>query len=295
MSEPFVLVPLPDQPVRGGSGRQIALSAFIVVVLLSGIAAAALKQPGSSKGTTAVILAASSKTRAAGSAKFTATIELTANGTRGATITLEGVTDPVNKRTVITLNAAGSTAEIRLIDGQEYFHADLAQLPDGKQWVQIDPNALGLPSSGAQAQSDPMDQLELLGGVKGDPTVVGQEQLDGVPVTHYSFAIDFGVIFDKIAKGSKALGSDALVKGLEQIRATTDMSHVPGEVWLDDQGRARQFTFKLHLTGNGNTVDEIATEKFSDFGIAVSVDLPPADQIVPFSEVPDVFKNLTAN
>jgi hypothetical protein len=295
MSEPFVLVPVADLPAKNSSRQHVALSALIALVLVAGVAAAALEPSGSSKGSSAVILAASSKTKAAGSARFAATINVTANGVPGPVITLEGVTDPANKRTMITIRAAGSTSEVRLVDGLEYFHSDLAQLPDGKQWVQIDPNALGLPTSGAQAQSDPIDQLELLGGLKGDPTVVGHEQLDGVSVTHYSLSLDFGAILDKLAQGGTALGSDAFAKGLAQIRSLADLSHVPAEIWVDDEGRARQFTFSLHLAAKGNTVDEIATEKFTDFGVTADVGAPPADQVVPFSEVPDVFKNLTAN
>lgn len=177
----------------------------------------------------------------------------------------------------------------------QYFRSDVLSLPDGKQWVQIDPQAVGIETPGAGSPSDPTSELELLGGLKGDPNVVGHEELDGVSVTHYSVTLDFAAVLDEVAEGSKALGSDALVKGLQLLENSVDLSHVPAEVWLDEGGLVRQFKFSLHLPVNGSTIDEVATMKFFDFGTPVAVEAPPDDQVVPFTEVPDVFRNLTAS
>jgi hypothetical protein len=295
MAEPFTLTPLPaTPPERDRRPRGLLIAA--VVLLLLGIGAAIAKHSSTSKTSSSVILAASSKTKAAGSSKFTADIQINSGG-QSLSFTMDGVVDSIKKLASITINTAGTQTEIRTIDGIEYFHSELATLPDGKQWVQIDPKALGINTAAADAagSSDPMSELELLGGLKGDPTVVGHEQLDGVPVTHYSMTIDFTAILDKLAQGSKALGSDTLLKGLDQLRKITDLSHIPAEAWLDDNGLVREFKFSMHISVSGNTVDEVATMRFSDFGTPVTVEAPPADQVVSFNDVPDVFKQLTAN
>lgn len=46
-------------------------------------------------------------------------------------------------------------------------------------------------------------------------------------------------------------------------------------VWIDQQGRIRQ----LHLTGNGGGLSTDITEQFSDFGVAVHVVAPPANEV----------------
>ena len=50
---------------------------------------------------------------------------------------------------------------------------------------------------------------------------------------------------------------------------------------------------KVHIAGPKGTIDEGVDMRFTDFGKSVAIELPPADQIVPFSDVPDLFKQMS--
>jgi hypothetical protein len=111
-----------------------------------------------------------------------------------------------------------------------------------------------------------------------------------VHVTHYGVTLDLGSVIDNAASGSRALGDDDLVRGLKLLADKVDLHHIGGEVWLDDQGRARQFTFGYDATVNDVTITEEVEMHFSDFGAPVTVKAPAAADVVPFSEVPNLFK-----
>ena len=270
-------------------GWLIAL--VVVVCLVAGV----IVVMGSSKkaSATKLVLGAPARNAAAGPVHLTADITLTKDGSTLTALRMIGDEDARARTASLTMDAGPATAEIRLIDGIEYFSSALAELPPGKSWVRIDPAALGI-TPAAAAPNDPMAQLQLLGGLVGEPIRTGTDTIDGVEVTRYDVTLDFTTIFDKVSSAASALGgSDSFIKGLKSLDSVTDLHHVPGHVAIDDQGHARAFDFALHLTGPKGALDERVDMRFTDFGKAVSVALPPADQIVPFSEVPDVFKKMT--
>jgi hypothetical protein len=287
---PFELTPA-EPPHRRRLGWIVGASAIVCALVATLVVV--LGSSSDSPSATTRILAAASRNEAAGPAHFTAVVILRQGGQQQTAMKMHGDQDPAAKTARITLDAAGSTSEIRMIDGIEYFSSPLAKLPDGKKWVKIDPAAVGI-TPAAAAPNDPMAQLALLGGLVGTPTVVGSDTIDGDNVTRYDVTLDFTKVVDELTKGATALGSsDSFLNGLKSLGAYTDLQHIPGHVALDDQGRARAFSLELHLDGPKGSLDETLEMSFSDFGTAVSVETPPEDQVVPFSDVPDVFKNMT--
>jgi hypothetical protein len=287
---PDLLAPTTAEPRRPrravwlvGLGAVVCLLAGVIAVMTSSHTASATK----------LVLGAPERNAAAGTVHFTADVVLKKDGNPLTAIQMNGDEDASVRVASITIGAGPMTAEIRLIDGIEYFSSSLATLPAGKSWVKIDPAAVGI-APAAASPSDPMAQLALLGGLVGEPMRAGTDTIDGVAVTRYDVTLDFTKIFDKISTAASALGgSDSFIKGLKALATLTDLHHVPGHVALDDQGRARAFSFGLHIEGPNGSIDESVDMRFTDFGKSVSVELPPADQVVPFSDVPDVFKNLT--
>jgi len=270
--------------ILGGGAIACALVGAVIVVL---------GPFRHSPSATTLILGAPSRNAAAGTAHFTADVILKQGGHQQTVMKMHGDQDPTAKTARITLDAASSTSEIRMIDGIEYFSSPLAKLPDGKTWVKIDPAAVGI-TPAAATPNDPMAQLALLGGLVGAPTVVGTDTIDGTDVTRYDVTLDLTKMVDSLTQGATALGSsNSLLEGLKALSAYTDLQHVPGHVALDDQGRARTFSFDLHIDSPKGSLDETLDMSFTDFGNAVSVATPPDDQVVPFSEVPDVFKKMT--
>jgi hypothetical protein len=266
-----------------GLGAVVCLLVVAIVVMSSSHNASATK----------LVLGAPDRNAAAGPLHFTADVSIAKDGSSLTTLKMNGDEDSRVRTASLTIDAGPATSEIRLIDGIEYFSSPLAHLPAGKSWVKIDPAAVGI-TPAAAAPNDPMAQLQLLGGLVGEPTRTGTDSIDGTAVTRYDVTLDFTTVFDKVSKGVSALGgSDSFIKGLKTLESVTDLRHVPGHVALDDQGRARAFSFALHIAGPKGTIDEGVDMRFTDFGKSVAIELPPTDQIVPFSDVPDLFKQMT--
>ncbi len=116
----------------------------------------------------------------------------------------------------LTLPIVGSIEE-RLVDGVLYVNLGSAgalsgKLPDGKQWVSIDLDALKSATGhdlGAlfdQAQgAGPTQGLEYLQGLSGDVTKVGDDTVAGEPATHYRASIDYAKVADKLHDASPDL------------------------------------------------------------------------------------------
>jgi len=285
-------VRLEPQAQRPGDRRTVALGLFIAVVLVLAALAAVVKRPPSSS-KAQLVLAASANTQAARSASVTISVGLSIDGKSQLSLDIHGALDFDRRVGVLTMNGPGFTAEVRQLDSVAYFHADQLDLPDGKSWVKVTPGDIGVSADASEPSVDPLADLELVGGLKGEPKLVGPEQVDGVPVTHYGITVDLTKALDKVTHTSGTVGNDPIVHGLESLKGMVDISNIPGDVWLDSAGRAREFKLTVHLQSAGRSVDEVLDEHLGDFGTAVSTDAPPDDQVIPFSDVPNVFKTLT--
>ena len=270
------------------------LAVVIALVLVSGVAAARLKpNDATTRNTAALVRAASEKTASAGPSQFTGTLDLTVDGVpNDGVIKMQGVSDPAAQAGSVSITAGFVSSEVRTIGGVTYMHVDGAQLPEGKSWVSFDQTEANANAQSAAASGDFKQQLQLLNALVDEPVSLGPETLDGVDVTHYRLTLDFTSVLDQLAKSGKALNANAMVKALEVARDAVDLTHVPGEVWLDDAGRAREFRFSLHLEPGGAVIDEVTDMRFGHFGEPVSVERPADDEVIPLSDVPDFFDSL---
>jgi hypothetical protein len=177
------------------------------------------------------------------------------------------------------LPGAGALRE-RFVDG--VFYIDMssipkvaAKLPPGVQWISATVDEIDS-HTGADFKSlldqahnnGPSQGLEYLKGLSGDVQKVGDDTVNGQPATHYRAEIDFSKVPNVQALGSVA---DAFGK----------LGTQPVDVWIDDQDHVvkEHFTLDLgNIAGNSASVD--MTMEINDFGVPVTVEVPPADQVI---------------
>lgn len=154
------------------------------------------------------------------------------------------------------------------------------QLPEGKQWVKAnvgehdraEDGVFGSLFSGA----DPTSALDRLRQEGATVEQVGREEVRGVPTTRYRFHLD-------------------------EAPAASDGHHgLAGEVWVDDEGRLRRVTTAAPAATGDEPAgaaqpggeaqapflgDVTTTTDFFDFGAAVDVAPPPAEQVADVSQL----------
>lgn len=142
-----------------------------------------------------------------------------------------------------------------------------ATMPAGKTWLKLDLEKLGktkgidFSSLLTQNPGQSFAQLQASGQV----TEVGDESLDGVETTHYQGHIDIS----KLPQGA-------------QIEAFTKAKYGPYNVWIGkDDGYVHQMalTYSYVTPGVGRQTATITTT-FSDFGKAVTVNVPSDSEVV---------------
>jgi hypothetical protein len=121
-------------------------------------------------------------------------------------------------------------------------------------------------------QADPRRQLQALLAA-GDVREVGEEKVDGVSTTHYT-----GEVSASGVASSPQL--DATVRDeLQKAYAAAGMGDMHVDVWVDDEHRARKFV----STSPTKLGDVRMTMTFSDYGKAVEISAPPADEVSDLS------------
>jgi hypothetical protein len=111
-----------------------------------------------------------------------------------------------------------------------------------------------------------------------DVEALGDEDVRGVPTTHYTGVVDL----ESLAKKDPAL------KGtIDQLVAQTGLRSIPVEVWVDDENFVRRMkqSFEGATFGPGMQLDMTMTTELYDFGSDVNVEVPPPDEVVDFSEL----------
>jgi hypothetical protein len=149
-----------------------------------------------------------------------------------------------------------------------------SQLSAGKTWVRADAaskvKAQGLDLTPFK-QFDGEDRskvLDYLRAAAGEIETVGTEELRGMSTTHYRATVDLSS-YAKLAPSSEP-GSflrDAL---------PTDGAGLPVDFWLDGQGLIRKLEMSLEAEGKAASM----VFELWDYGEAVAIDLPPADEVV---------------
>lgn len=231
----------------------------------------------------AVVQAASLKTTAAKTSKVSLTTTASVAG-QAIKATGDGAFDYAARRGSFTLDltAAGQSLMLtELLDGTSVYvklpaqvaGQDTSALTGGKPWLKVDASKLGAGSS--LGAGDPSQGLSLLKNLSGPVTAVGPEQVRGTPTTHYATTVD-------VAKQLADSMVDPKVKELLR-QSFASAAQVPVDIWVDSAGRARRMVEALTLAASAATGGQGAkttvTTEFYDFGTAVQVQVPPADQV----------------
>jgi hypothetical protein len=204
-------------------------------------------------------------------AHMTMDLALGSAGTMKGQGDVDYTTTPPEMAMTMTLPSAmspgGSAAwDMRLVDGVMYLSA--GQLTGGKFW-KIDPsdknNPLGASGIGGMLdQLNPAAAMEKLGSAIDEVTYVGQEDVDGRSLDHYTLTLD-------MAAALKSLGNGSLPQGA-QGQLPKSLTY---DTWLDDQGRVGKMTMELPIAGSTSTMEM----EMTDWGEDVDISAPPSDQI----------------
>lgn len=157
----------------------------------------------------------------------------------------------------------------------------------GKHWVggDVKEMALGQGQSidlGSLAATDPRAALDALEAVSGPLEVVGREDVRDVETTHYRTTLDPAGLKDALEGAAGDTGSSDLLSGLTEAMAQVDLSEVPIDVWVDDEGLLRKYVIDLEIEQGGQSLSTSVTLELFDYGQPVEIDLPdPADVADP--------------
>jgi len=246
------------------------------------------------------IAVAAEDTRGAGSSKveLTATVPV-APGQDPVELTGAGEFDYEARRGRLTFDFGallgslgagdGATQAEILLDGSvAYLNLPLLTelLPGGKPWIKVDLDAAAA-SEGfdlgqlAQAgQNDPSQFFAYLTAADGVEEV-GTETVRGEETTHYRATVDL----ERAAAQAPPELAEQIQKAVDQIRQTAGKTTVPVDVWIGDDGLIRRVTFDYSSAETEPPVESTITMELFDFGVDVTVEPPPADQVMDASEL----------
>jgi hypothetical protein len=206
-------------------------------------------------------------TTLAGTARFSIVKTVSPGGSYAATGVIDWRHDRLRSSTVggrhpETTVVLGTTADyVREVPASD-------RRDPARPWVQLDP-------AGGFASTDPAAQLDLLRAVTGPATRIGPGHLAGGPTTVYRAVVDVA----RLAADDPVVANDGYLRG---------RTAVPVSIWLDGRGRVRQLQDTFTMTpaaaraeGLTRPASVTTTVDFTDFGLAVHVTAPPADQVSP--------------
>jgi hypothetical protein len=237
----------------------------------------------------------------AGSARVAMTMTMHIPGTTAVgTVKAEGVEDFTTHDAQLTMDmdsllsqiapdqySGDTSVEVRIVDHALYmkYPESFAPLMGSRtEWLKIDlsgaASQMGLPDGALDQyeQNDPSQYLRYLTGVSSDVQTVGHEAVRGVDTTHYHATIDLAKGMSTVPKGLRnKLGVDAQVldKMYAQLQKQLGSTTLPIDVWIDSGGRLRRLAMEMSTKAAGVGIDM----ELYDYGVAVHVEAPPADQV----------------
>ena len=208
-------------------------------------------------------------------------------GMAGGSITADGAVDAAAPLMTMTMDMgtllpaaarkAGTTVSAILNDQAMYMQMPgLAAEAGGKHWIRLDLASVGVDKLfGSLAEqvrnADPSKALNYFDGAR-DVTVVGPEDVRGVPTTHYRVTIDVQAALAKMPESVRS----AMAPALAQLPAT-----MPGEVWLDGDGLPRRVAYDISIpAGTAAPMTLHFSMDLFDFGQPVSVSIPADSDVV---------------
>lgn len=168
------------------------------------------------------------------------------------------------------------------------FPALLGDLPAGKEWLKIDLSealsgqGIDLGQLTQVSQSNPTDSLRQLAAVSDDLEEIGEEDVGGVPTTHYEASIDLNRYPDVVPEDQRAATEEAVGSLIELTGTET----IPVEVWVDEDGLVRRLSQSYsYETPDTGEVSQSQTIEFSDFGGEVEIQPPPPEDVFDATDI----------
>jgi hypothetical protein len=206
-------------------------------------------------------------------------------------ISAEADVDNENERIGMTMDLGMLGGKMQMVmDGGVVYMRSPAFQDAGTEWVSMDPSKMD-PAAAAQfggfgaGTTDPSAFVGLFAGVF-DVRASGEQELKGVPTTHYVGTIDLKKV---LAGFSDVVGKDvdrAMRKQLEvavqQFESLGIGEKIPFEIWVDGDGRPRRQRITMNFGdlvpgAEGATME--MTVDFSDFGKAVDIEIPRRSEV----------------
>jgi hypothetical protein len=171
------------------------------------------------------------------------------------------------------------TIDARMIGTEMYMQlpAQYVSQMGGKPWLKADLSSL-VGNSGLNSY-DPTQILSLLVGETDSITKVGAETVDGQKTTHYEAILDL----------NKSKASPTLTQLLAKLEPILGGSTLPIDAWIDSSGKLVQTKMAMTLENppanapsagaSAFPIAETITENLSDYGVPVSVSVPPPGQV----------------
>ncbi|MGZ4688335.1 MAG: LppX_LprAFG lipoprotein [Acidimicrobiia bacterium] len=278
--------------------RRLGLTVTAVMVATLSACGSGSSHGATGLGATKLVAASADKAVAAKTARMSGEVSFEVLGKR-QTLPLDGVLDFGSGAFEFSFDmsqlgipgAGGAKIVARMVDGVMYMKlgdlaaaGDLSSVTGGKSWVKLDMSQFGVKShdsGGELGDANPGGSLDALRGA-GDVQKVGTETVRGVATTHYRATVDPKKALDE----APAELRDRVRKGLEMFHGS-----IPVEVWIDGDGQARKVSMDVDTkTGRVST-----TMEYYDFGVAVNVSAPPADDVFDYSDFLNSVRGLTGS
>lgn len=165
-------------------------------------------------------------------------------------------------------------ASTRSVMTGDVIYTGTDQPVQGKTWMRMNLAKDGKP--GVRLNEDPAEYLAMLLG-QTKLALVGDEKTDGVDARHYKAALT----------GADLLAADESTKVMEEKNRQylhESVKHITAfevDLWIGKDG------YPVRVDSVSTDADGAAktTAKFSEFGAAAPVQVPPADQVVDFDDL----------
>jgi hypothetical protein len=204
--------------------------------------------------------------------------------------------DNENQRIDMTMDLGMLGGEMQMVidGGVVYMRSPMFQ-DAGTEWVSMDPSKLD-PSAAAQlggfgtGTTDPSAFVGLFAGVF-DVKASGQQELKGVPTTHYVGTIDLKKVLegfaDVVGEDIDAATRKQLEVAVEQFESLGIDEQIPFEIWIDEDGLPRRQRITMDFGDLVPGAEEASMEMtvdLSDFGKPVDIEIPPASEVTDMTE-----------
>lgn len=237
---------------------------------------------------------AATKTVEVGSSRVEFTMTMNAAG-KSFDMTGSGLFDYRNPRGELTYHMTipgigNVRMDIRMVGTKMFMRmpAELAGggLPNGREWIAFDLGKslkqAGLGSLDFTQQGDPAQTLQYLQAASNDVHAAGSADIKGTSTTRYVGRLDFRKALDaglgrlKLSDAQRKQARKGMQTMLDQVGSKT----LPFEVFIDRDGLLRRMKMVMNMRVAGDQVVMKMQTDYSDFGVAVDVQAPPASSVL---------------